>query len=73
MRLFWNQTREEMVNENIQNTVSSITNGDFSDEEIAKICTTITNRSLSYLKERRLSLSQELESNIESIKLLENE
>lgn len=53
------------------NTVSNSLTYGYSDIEISEMVLSIKERSLAYLKHRREHLSNELESNIESIKKLE--
>lgn len=72
MKVFWTLSRDRIIEQEINGVVSRLTSGDYTDEEISKIVLTIKNRSLGYLKERRESLSKDLENNIESIKKLES-
>lgn len=63
--------RNKVISQEIDGIVSRLTSGDYNDQELSEIVLTVKNRSLNYLKERRQSLSNDLESNIESIKKLE--
>ena len=70
--MFWKTNIEKIKKDNINGIVVSLTDEDFSDVDISEMMLGINERVLSYLKQRREHLSNELEECITSIKKLES-
>ena len=69
--MFWKTDKEKIKKDNVNGIVVSLTDNDFTDVDIAEMVTGINERVLSYLKQRREHLSNELEECTTSINKLE--